>query len=87
MALCLAGVADCLAHLGDPRKAARIFGAAETVRDSIGGRLDQHERADYEGSLAYTRSLLSEADFAEAWEEGRSLSHEQAVALGLLGMG
>jgi hypothetical protein len=40
-------------------------------------------RADFEQSVASVRSRLSEADFAQAWVEGRAMSMEQAIARAL----
>ena len=37
-------------------------------------------RMDYERSLTNARAQLSEADFNAAWEVGRAITPEQAIA-------
>ena len=41
-------------------------------------QLPPYIRPDYERDLAETRQQLGEAEFNAAWEEGRSMTHEQA---------
>jgi hypothetical protein len=41
------------------------------------------DQAEYDRHLAAVQSVLSPETFAHAWEAGRSLAFEQAVALGL----
>ena len=82
-AWCLERLAEvALAH-SQAEKAARLYGAASALRDSINSVIDPVDRAEYEDSRASLRAALGEARFAEAWEAGRALPLEQAVAYAL----
>jgi predicted ATPase/class 3 adenylate cyclase/DNA-binding CsgD family transcriptional regulator len=59
--------------------AARLWGAAEALRESIGAPLPPVERANYERSVAAARAKLGEQYFAVAWAEGRSMTPEQVL--------
>jgi len=81
------GIADSLESLaalevgqGAPRHAARLWGAAEALRESIGALMHPVQRARYEQALAYARATLGEQAFRSAWAEGRSMTPEQALA-------
>jgi DNA-binding CsgD family transcriptional regulator len=74
-----AGIAGVANHRGRPERAARLLGAAWGVAESLGVRyLAHHVHA--ERVLAATRSQLDDEAFDAAWEEGQTLSIEQAVA-------
>jgi tetratricopeptide (TPR) repeat protein len=82
-----AGVSWCLAGLGsvaaldeDPERAARLWGAAERLRQAIGCRTAPATRATYERAVAAARAQLGEEAFEAAWEGGRALTVEQAIA-------
>lgn len=80
MAWCLEGLAGVAAALGQPRRAARVFGATEAFREEIKGPRPAAHRADYERRVADARSQLDEATFAAAWEEGRTMTPDEALA-------
>ncbi len=77
-------IAACLEGLGavqgQPVWAARLWGAAEALRQHIGAPLPPVYRADYERSVAAARALLGEKPFAAAWAQGRTMTPEQALA-------
>jgi DNA-binding NarL/FixJ family response regulator len=75
---CLEGWADMVAAQGEPAWAARLWGAAEGLRETIGTPLPPVYRADYEHSVAAARTQLGEKTFAAAWAEGRAMTPEQA---------
>jgi tetratricopeptide (TPR) repeat protein len=79
----LEGLAGVAAAQGQAERAARLFGAAEAVREAIGAPAPVPERVDYEGSKVAVRAALGEEAFAAAWAAGRALTWEQAVALAL----
>ena len=81
----LLGMAAVNTLRGRPAAAARLFGAAEALREVIGHPLMPHEQAtyDYEGYLASIRDGLDEAAFDEAWSQGSAMSPEQAIDYGL----
>jgi predicted ATPase/Tfp pilus assembly protein PilF len=66
-----------------PRRAARLFGAAEALRESLRAPRWPGDRADYSQHVGVLRARLNEADFEAAWAEGRALTLEQAVACAL----
>jgi predicted ATPase len=77
----LEGLAGMAAEAeGDDREAARLFGAAEALREAIGAPVPLVERAEYDRNVATARAQLDEATFASAWAEGRAMTLEQAVA-------
>ncbi len=76
----LEGLAHVVATQGQPAWAARLWGAAEALREAIGSPLPPIERADYEHWVATARAQLGEQVFAAAWAEGRTMTPEQALA-------
>jgi tetratricopeptide (TPR) repeat protein len=71
---------------GRPIRAARLWGAAEALREQRGmplcSRFDL-ALSGYEQDLAAVRSALSEASFEAAWAEGRAMSPEQDIEYAL----
>ena len=63
-----------------PARAARLWGAAERLRQAIGCRPAPAARATYERAMAVARAQSDEEAFAKAWEGGRALTVEQAIA-------
>jgi len=80
IAFCLEGLADVVAIQGEPAWSARLWGAAEALRDAIGAPLPPVYHTDYDRSVAAARAQLGEKSFAAAWAEGRSMTPEQALA-------
>jgi len=79
MSWCLAGLGSVAALDEEPERAARLWGAAEGLRQAISCRPAPAARATYERALAVARAQLDEATFAAAWAQGHALSLEQAV--------
>jgi hypothetical protein len=62
------------------RRAARLFGAAEALRETLGApQLWFHQRSHEQG-VAAMRALLDAPTLAAAWDEGRALSLEEVFA-------
>jgi len=80
IAWCLAGLGSAAAFDEEPERAARLWGAAERLRLAIGCRPAPAARATYERAVATARAQLGEEIFATAWEAGRALTVEQAIA-------
>jgi DNA-binding CsgD family transcriptional regulator len=84
-------ILECLGALaGDPgshREAARLFGAAEAIRQRMGAVRFKVWDAGYEASVATVRDALGEHDFDAAWAEGAALSTEEAIAYAQRGRG
>jgi predicted ATPase/DNA-binding CsgD family transcriptional regulator len=64
---------------GDHGWAARLFGAAEALREAVGAFVLPLYRAEYDRGVAAARTGLGEEAFEEAWAEGRAMTPEQAV--------
>ncbi len=91
------GIAECLEGLASeavgeaksdgnahkPEKAARLLGAAEALREAASTPLPPYRRADYDRDLAAARAQLDDPVFRAAWEAGRSMTMERAVAYAL----
>jgi ATP/maltotriose-dependent transcriptional regulator MalT len=76
---CLEGLAGVAAAAGQVVQAARLLGAAQVARESIGVPLPITWRANYDRALSVVRERLDQAPFASAWAEGRAMSPEQAI--------
>jgi len=81
MASVLEGLAEMVAAQGKSAWAARLWGAAESLRETMGTPLPPMYHADYKRSIADARARLGEKAFATAWAEGRAMSPEQAFAV------
>ena len=88
------GVSDtleCLAALagesGSHREAARLFGAAHSVRQRMGIVRFKIWDVGYEASVTALRNTMGENDFDAAWTEGSALSTEEAIAYAQRGRG
>jgi predicted ATPase/DNA-binding SARP family transcriptional activator len=83
-ALCLEGLAGTAVRAGRPEVAARLFGAAEELRQALGGvPMWPAHRVDYERNLASLRAALPAATLAAAWAAGRALPTDTALALAI----
>ncbi len=79
IAVCLEGMASVLATQREPARAARLWGAAESLRETMGAPIWPFERAAYELAVAAARALIGEKVFAAAWVQGRTMPLEQAL--------
>jgi tetratricopeptide (TPR) repeat protein len=64
-------------------QAAQLLGAAATLLKQMEGHLAAADQAEFELIVATTRAQLDEASFSRAWESGRKLTPEQAIAMAL----
>jgi tetratricopeptide (TPR) repeat protein len=84
-ALSLEGLAAASA-LERPRRAARIWGAAERLREEIGNPLAPAERVAHEHQVAAARATLGDdATFDRARQEGRASTLEESIEYALGG--
>ena len=65
---------------GQPRRAARLLGAAAALRQAHGFPLVAVDQVLYEPYVAMARAALGEEAFAREQRAGATLSLEQAVA-------
>jgi predicted ATPase/DNA-binding CsgD family transcriptional regulator len=80
LATVLEGLAAVVAAQGELAWAVRLWSAAEALRETRGMPLPPVYRADYERAIAAARTQLGEKTFAALWNEGRSMTPEQALA-------
>lgn len=82
---------EYLGHLSavceSPREAARLFGAAETLRSRSGAIPFADTQARSSAWISALRDTLGDSDFQAAWVEGASLSTEEAIAYAQRGRG
>ena len=85
IAYCLLGLAGVAGEQVRPDRAARLWGAAEALREAIGMDLSPFDRTHsrYEERLSTTRSLMDEKTWEKAWSEGRAMSPEEAIEYAL----
>lgn len=76
----LEGLAVLEGGRGKPGQAARLWGAAEALREALKTPMHPVHRASFKQALTLARTTLGEQAFAAAWEEGRSMTAEQALA-------
>ncbi len=72
---------------GSHREAARLFGAAQAIRQRIGAARFKIYDAGHEASLAALRDAVGAKDFECSWVEGAALSTEEAIAYTQRGRG
>jgi predicted ATPase len=82
IAIDLGHAAHALAFAGRAGPAARLLSCSEAFLEEIGGAESWVVRMN-EDTLAAIRTKLDEAALAEAWEQGRTLTLDKAVALAL----
>ena len=70
----LAGIA------GQPARAARLYGAAEALREAVGEHLPPVERSSYDRDVAQLRHQLDPTVMLAMWDEGRALPLDDALA-------
>jgi non-specific serine/threonine protein kinase len=78
IALTLEGLALASAQ-EQPVWSGRLWGAAEHLRETIGGSIPALIQTFYEPFLALGRSQLGESAFAAAWAEGRAMRLETVL--------
>jgi len=79
----LEGLAGVAVAQGQLERAARLFGAAEALREALGWRRWVFFQESYDRAVATTHARLGEKAWAAAWLEGRAMSLEQAAAYAL----
>ncbi len=81
-------LAEAASAVGGHREAARFGGAAEAIRERMGGmvRFPIYETM-YVTTFATVRDGMEEDDFKTAWAEGAALSLEEAIAYAQRGRG
>jgi predicted ATPase/DNA-binding CsgD family transcriptional regulator/transcriptional regulator with XRE-family HTH domain len=79
MASVLEALGGVVSSQGDPTWAAQLWGAAESLRETINAPITPVNRETYERFVAAARAKLSKKDFSEAWAVGRTMAPGQAI--------
>lgn len=79
--------AETQSTVHDPQSAmqrgARLWGAAERLREEIGAPLPPNGREWYDQKVAAVQTALGEERFRRAWVMGKNMTMEQAIAYAL----
>ena len=78
---------ECCAYIAcaqaEAQRAARLFGAAESLRASANAPMAGMERMEYDQNLAALRALLEAEALEAAWADGRAMTMDEAIAYAL----
>jgi DNA-binding CsgD family transcriptional regulator len=89
--ICLPDAFECLAQLAadadSHREAARLLGAAQTLREYVGSVRLKVFDAEYDALVTRLRNAMDDSDFEASWVEGAALSTDEAIAYALRGRG
>ena len=83
----LEGLACAATPNGDYARVARLFGAAETLHETLGHHQQPAARALREPYLAAARSRLEGAEWEAAFAAGKAMTTEEAIEYALSGEG
>ena len=75
--------AHLVAAQGSAETATRVLSSADTLSEEVGLTLRSWDPEFFDETLATIHARLDETAFAVAWEQGRSLTADEAVALAL----
>ena len=73
------GLAEVVAAQGEGAWAARLWGAAEAMREDIHAPLPAVFRTEYERAITDARTQVGEKPFTAAWAQGRAMTLEQVL--------
>lgn len=79
LAWSLEGLARVAAAKDRPERAARLFGTAEMLRETIGDPLPPRDREDYDRGVRAARARLGDQRFAAEWARGRAMTIQEAI--------
>jgi tetratricopeptide (TPR) repeat protein len=81
--VCLEGLAYIAAHEDDAVRAARLLGAAEHMHELLAAPLLAVYREGNERCTNRAREQLTPEEFSRAWNEGRAMTHDEAIELAM----
>jgi len=79
----LEAFASLATAIKNPERAARLFGAAEALRENAGTPIFPVDRNEYKRHLTLARTQLDDAAFTAARNAGRAMTLEQAIEYAL----
>ena len=78
---------ECIAFIataeGQRDRAARLFGAAEALRETLDDKMMPEEQKEYDAHLAALREAMDAKDLQDAWQAGHALDLDSAVSYAL----
>lgn len=74
------GFAALATQNGNAEQSTKLAGLAETLRESIGYKIEVAEENFRENYLTKTRALLDEKNFADFFEQGKQMDLEQTIS-------
>lgn len=83
LVIALEGFGHAMSELGWPDRAARLWGAAESLRTAIGLGWFDYQRTLYEEGLTTAHHQIDDETWRNLWEDGRAMTPEQAIAYAL----
>jgi len=76
---------ECFAMIAvvdeEPQRAAKLFGAADAIREVTGHKPTDEEQAEEAQFITRLHAMLSDTEFNALWAEGKSMTMEQAIQL------
>jgi len=79
----LQALAALAAGWGQKERAARLWAAAEALREAIGAPLPPKDKEQIDREVAAVRAAIGEPAFSAGWTEGRAMTIDQAVEYAL----
>jgi tetratricopeptide (TPR) repeat protein len=79
----LDGLGIVAAYQNQPQRAAKLFGAAQALRERMGTVIHPVDQAEYDEHLTLLREAFGKAAFTAAWEAGSAMTPDQAIAYAL----
>jgi non-specific serine/threonine protein kinase len=83
IAECLEGMANVACMQGQAERAARLYGAAATLRAAIGAPMSPSERPVYDRMFAAVRNALGDQALSAYFAAGEIMGLEQAIEYAL----
>ena len=80
IAECLDGLAQVAVRQGDAARAAELFGAVEALEQAINIPRQLCDVPEYDRALADVKAALTPTAFTDAWDRGRCLPLDEALA-------
>lgn len=85
IAWCLEKLAESAIIQGGPEKAARLMGAASSLRLMVNSQVNSADRPDYDRLLGTLHERIEQEMFRAAWEAGAMMPLDAAINLALEG--
>jgi predicted ATPase/transcriptional regulator with XRE-family HTH domain len=83
IAACLTAFAAVASTEGQMTRAATLFGAADALLETTGFHLHPADRIEQDRAAPLVRQALGEGEWRTAWEMGRAMTPERAIAFAI----